>query len=282
MRRLLPVLAAAAFVGGCCVKSQPPKPPYYGPTSDLRSLIDELNTRNARLVSLRAEGGFSADFVDPKTKKHDGGDGDVTLLLMPPQNLRLRGTVFGQLMFDVGANSQDYWLHLPKQDVMYTGTLAAEPNDLASSLPIRPDVLAEVLGLKPISADLLGQPFPTLRFNHDDDCYMLTWSLRLRDRWAVQKEVWYDRTSLVPTRVLLYDAAGRVVLRAIPSQPKPVEGYAPPVMFPSKFELLFTDTGSTFELRLSTLEQRRGKAPSERTFVLPEPPEGTKRESLDR
>lgn len=282
MRAVLPIVLAAAAVVGGCVKPEPPKPPYYGPTADLPTLVDELNARNARLVSLRAEGGFSADFVDPNTKKHDGGDGDITLLMMPPQNLRLRGTVFGQLMFDLGSNTEQYWLHLPKQDVMYTGTLAAEPGDRTASLPIRPDVLAEVLGLKPIPTELTAQPFPTLRFNHDADCYMLAWTVRLRDRWAVQKEVWYDRQTLVPTRVLLYDANGRVVLRALPSKPQPIAGYEPPLSFPSKFELLFTDTGSTFELRLSTLEQRRGRAPSERTFVTPEPPEGTKRESLDR
>ncbi|GIW75248.1 MAG: hypothetical protein KatS3mg104_0311 [Phycisphaerae bacterium] len=63
-------------------------------------------------------------------------------------------------------------------------------------LPVRPDLMAEVLGVGPINSDLLKEPFPVVRFNNDQRAYMLTWQVLLSDRWVVQKEVWYDVQTL--------------------------------------------------------------------------------------
>ena len=62
-----------------------------------------------------------------------------------------------------------------------------------------------------------------MRFNNDADAYMFLWNVKLPDRWAVQKEIWYDRATLLPKLVLLFDENGRVVLRAYLSNYKSVE-----------------------------------------------------------
>ena len=50
-----------------------------------------------------------------------------------------------------------------------------------------------------------------MRFNNDAWAYMLVWNKPLRDRWAAEKEVWYDIVTKLPKLVLLFDANGRVL-----------------------------------------------------------------------
>ncbi|MDB5328018.1 MAG: putative lipoprotein, partial [Phycisphaerales bacterium] len=252
-----------------CVPKPLLRPAYYGPTDSLPTLVDKLNARNDRITTLWAKGTFSADLIDPQTKDHTGGDGDLNLLFSKPGKLRLAGKAFGTRLFDIGSNDEQYWMVLPQQDTMYVGTHAAIANGGASKLPIRPDLLVEVLGVTPLQTDLLKEPAPTLRFNNDQDCYMVTWQVLMRDRFAVQKEVWYDRQSLQPRLVLLFDANGRVVLRAYPSQPMKVDGYDPLLELPTTYDLLFPDTGSTFVIRLRELEHDRDGAPNAATFAYP-------------
>ncbi|HEX8323675.1 MAG TPA: hypothetical protein VF595_07145 [Tepidisphaeraceae bacterium] len=283
MRRPVLMCLTASLLVGCAAKKNAVRPAYYGPTDPLPTLVDKLNERNGRLQSLRAEGRFSADLIDPVTKDRTSPpDGDVTLLYMPPRNLRLAAKVFTERAFDIGSNSDRYWLILPRQETMYWGTHGSDTGQ-AARLPIRPDLLVEVLGITPLETDLLQSPAPVLRFNNDQDCYMLTWQVRLPDRFAVQKEVWYDRQTLQPRLVLLFDVNGRVVLRAYPSDVKKVHGYDPPVEMPSRYELMFPDMQSTFSLRLSDLERERNGVPAARSFVFPERPAGvSKVEPLDR
>lgn len=276
MRRAMIIrvlLLIVAVAGGCVPRQLAKRPAYYGPTDPLPTLVDKLNARNGRIETLWAKGSFTADLVDPQTKDHTSGSGDLNLLFSRPARLRLAGKVLTERVFDIGSNDERYWLTLPQQDTMYTGTHEAASGGGgrggAARLPIRPDLLVEVLGVTPLATDLLKEPAPALRFNNDQDCYMLTWQVLLRDRFAVQKEVWYDRETLQPRLVLLFDENGRVVLRAYPSAPQKVEGYDPAVELPTTYDLLFPDTGSTFVIRLRELERERDGAPNAATFAYP-------------
>ncbi|MGN6504266.1 MAG: hypothetical protein ACTHM6_01765 [Tepidisphaeraceae bacterium] len=268
MRRLMWCASALVLAAGCVPKTQV-KPPYTGPTDSLAVVVGHLNDRNERIVSLRAEGDFSANLIDPQTKKATSGDGDLTLLYTPPANLRLVGKVLTQKVFDIGTNEDRFWVTLPQSDTMWWGEHASSSSASRRILPIRPDLLAQVIAITPLDHDLLKQPVPTLRFNNDQDCYMLTWQIRLSDRWATQKEVWYDRQTLLPRMVLLFDDNGRVVLRAYTSQPKAIEGYDPAVLMPSVYDMYFPDTGSTFLIKLKVLQREQNGAPNERSFAFP-------------
>lgn len=266
-----------------CIPKPIVRPAYYGPTDALPTLVDKLNARNNRITTLWAKGSFSADLIDPETKKHTGGDGDLNLMFTKPGNLRLAGSTFGTRLFDIGTNDKQYWMGLPQQDTIYVGTHEAADKGGASRLPVRPDLLVEVLGVTPLQTDLLKEPAPAVRFNNDQDCYMVTWQVLLRDRFAVQKEVWYDRQTLQPRLVLLFDANGRVVLRAYPSQPMKVEGYDPLLELPTTYDLLFPDTGSTFVIRLRELERDHDGAPRPSAFIYPgERAKVSKEVNLDR
>lgn len=276
------LLSAAIFAGAGCV---PPKrverPPYYGPTLDLPSLVEKINSTNGRLKTLRAEGTFSPDLVDPRTKEHIRNGGDLVLLYRPNLDFRLVGKVLGRRVFDIGSNASDYWMLLSEQKELYHGTHAGDASN--SPLPIRPELLPQVLGVTPLDDDLLAQPSPVLRFDHDADAYVLTWHVRMRDRFAVLKEVRYDRQTLRPGTILLYDANGRVVLRAKLSEPKPIEGYNPPLAIATRYDLFFPDTGSTFDLRLKEMERDRDGVPGDENFEYPaDQPGDVRKVELDR
>ena len=281
LRSTAMLFAGLLAAAGCVPPKTVQRPPYYGPTLDLPALVDKINATNGRLKTLRAEGTFSPDLVDPTTKEHIRNGGEIVLLYRPNLDFRLVGKVLGRRVFDIGSNEKDYWMLLSEQHELYHGTHAG--NASRSPLPIRPELLPQVLGVTPLDDDLLADPSPLLRFDHDADAYVLTWQVRLRDRFAVLKEVRYDRQTLRPGTILLYDANGRVVLRAKLSEPEPIDGYGPPLMIATRYDLFFPDTGSTFDLRLKEMERDRDGVPGDENFEFPaDQPDGVRKIELDR
>lgn len=268
MRPVFALAVASLLLGGCMPKNVGPTP-YFGPTEPLVDVIAQINHRNAPIQSLWASGTFSAHLIDPQTKKVTDGDGDLTLLYQPKKSLRAVGKVLTEKVFDIGSNDDRYWLILPTQDAMWWGYQRLIGQGRAAQLPIRPDLLPEVLAITPLESDLLKEPAPTLRFNNDQDCYMVTWNVLLSDRWAVQKEVWYDRKTLNARVILLFDANGRIVLRAYPTDEQPIDGVAPKTTMPSRFDMFFPDSGSTFSIHLKQLEASHNNAPNARSFAFP-------------
>ncbi len=268
--RMTLVFVIAGTLFGCVPKTQK-MPAYYGPTEPMSAVIEKINQRNVRLDSLRCAGNFSATIVDPETKKKTSPpDGDVTLLYRPPHDVRLQGTVIGHNAFDMASNASRYWLILPEQDTMWWGYHRLIGSAAASRLPFRPDLIPEVLGVLPLEKDLLKEPSPTMRVNNDARAYMLTWNVLLGDRWAVQKEVWYDVETLLPRLVLLFDANGRIQMRAYLSQYKPVDGYDPAVRLAARYEMFFPESGSTFTLDLTDLRRKYKEWPNDFSFKFPD------------
>jgi hypothetical protein len=102
---------------------------------------------------------------------------------------------------------------------------------------------------------------------------MIVWNAPLSDRWAVQKEVWYDRATKLPVKVLLFDANGRVVLRADLSKHVPVqiEGVAPekPPKVATNYRLYFRESRTSVRLELDRPQLRQGNVPNDRSFAFP-------------
>src|SRR3954452_22124525 len=140
--------------------------------------------------------------------------------------------------------------------------------------------MLEGLGVGTINTNFREVPAPVMRFNDDSDVYMFVWNAPLEDpfgqRWAAQKEVWYDRATKLPVKVLLFDPHGRVVLRADLSKhvPVQVEGAkgdkgadAPQVATSYRLYFRASRTSVTFELDRPQL--RNGAVPNERSFTFP-------------
>ncbi len=292
-RRLLLFLALCLLpwltVSGCVQPKRniQTRPPWYGPTESMSEVVSQINRNNRAITSLWAAHDFEADILDDQGRSHFV-NGDGTLLFARPFNVRLLGDkpVVGRV-FDIGANADRYWLLLPEQvRTMWWGWFEHVGKPCVQELPIRPDLLLEVLGIGEIGPDLLAEPAPVMRFNNDAHAYMFIWVFAAPDRLIAQKEVWYDRETKLPRLVLLFDSDGRILLRAYLSEHAPVESPGVPrenwPQVATRYELFFPQPGRTpdqagpvgstlrFTLRNPALSRRGFPRPA--SFSFPDNP----------
>jgi hypothetical protein len=272
--RCIPLLLLFSVIG--CRETPAPKP-YSGPTDPIDKVISDINANNARIPTLRSHLYFEGDIVDDKGNSQPINANGI-VLYRRDKDLRLQaGKVSTGDVFDMGSNGQTYWLKVPYLDTFYWGKFANIGKPCVKKMPIRPDLILDVLGVGTIETDLLKKPFPIMRFNNDARAYMLDWVAPTLDgdRYIVQKEVWYDLESKHPGLVLLYDPAGRVVLRARLSAFKPLatdggNGAKPP-MVATSFQLYFPDSGSKMSFTLSDPSLSESGLPNDHSFHMPDP-----------
>src|SRR5688572_20216267 len=185
------------------------RPPYEGPTEPMWKVVQQVNANNAKVNTLRCAHSFQATLVDDKGKSRSFS-GDGYLLFMKPENLLL--TAGGIIkFFEVGANEERYWFTAFPDEVstQWWGEKRKFSDQAAKQIPIRPDLVLEVLGVSTVNEDFLEPPVPTMRFNNDAWAYMFVWNRPLNNRWVAEKEVWYDVETKLPKLILLFDANGR-------------------------------------------------------------------------
>jgi hypothetical protein len=282
-RRLVSVAllaAISAFVG--CVKDTPPAAPppiYTGPIDTLDVLLARINQNNGRLNTLVGVGTFDATLgQDQKTLL-----GQITILHTKPDKVFLKLSKEAIDILKAGTNGEAYWLSVfGETDTTYFGKPRG-PGRENTRLPLAPELIADVLGIATMNLDLLAQPVPTLRFNPDYDAYMLSWHTPITDRWVTVREIWYDRQTLQPRLIWLFDRNGRVVLRGKLSNFGPVQDLgndAPQVA--QTFDLFFPESNSRLKFGLDLVRARRGGAPNPNTYRFDPATAGTaKVENLD-
>ncbi len=291
IRRFMLTLAALiAFVVAGCGHQRKGAPAYYGPTLPLADVVAQINKNNAQLNTLWMEHKYDARLVDENKKKTTIW-GDGYLLYRSPQDLLFTGELPVGKAFEIGSNGWRYWLRVPVSQVstMWWGLYEHLGKPCVQEMPIRPDLILAVLGINAIATDLTQMPAPVLRFNHDRDAYMITWVTRGPDRLIASREIWYDRKTLQPMNVLLFDANGRVLLRAYLTEHEPVEvEKTPKAQWPvvaRKYELFFPPSGSKMkiEVRRAMKQMRKGRAvsPNDAAFEFPDPPGVSKVIQLD-
>jgi hypothetical protein len=255
----------AVLLGSGCAKCPKPNPPYTGPTQSMAEVVRDVNANNSKITTLWAPHTFQATLVDEKGSSHTFS-GDGYLLFKKPDNMLL--TAGGIIkFFEVGINDEQYWFTAYPDEVstQWWGEKAKLTDESARQIPIRPDLLLEVLGISTIDEDFLQLPVPVMRFNNDAWAYMFVWSRPMGNHWAAVKEVWYDLKTKLPKLVLLFDAKGRVILRAYLSEPKPIEGTT--AQMPSRYELFFPENKSQMSFHLTEIKQSIKKG----RIVIPNP-----------
>lgn len=279
--RNLPVTIGAALVAllclaAGCAHTQPTSRPsggYFGPTESMPQVVARLNARNSRIPSLWARiKDFEVWANDPQRNKTDyvNGSGGY-LFYRAPGEFRLRGTKdMAGLILDVGMNDDRYWLAAPSPgpDVMWWGTVG-RAIDPTTDLPIRPELLKDVLAISVFDQDLLAVPYPVMRFNTDRDAYMFIFCRVDGERVIAEKEIWYDRATLNPIVVILFDPDGRPVLRAYLADHRQISGQADLPAIAMSYDLLFPQTRSRMLLKLEVAEIQRNGAPSDVSFRFP-------------
>ncbi|HMO27444.1 MAG TPA: hypothetical protein PKB10_14375, partial [Tepidisphaeraceae bacterium] len=262
-------------LAGC----RPPPPPtpagYFGPTETISEVVRQINANNQRLPTLWASGVFEAWLYDDR-QRETFVNGTVTLVHEKPDGLRIVGNKdLAGMVFEIGSNAQQYWLVVKGDlDTMWHGRWGGRGQ--GTQMPIDPSLVLEVLGISDIPGDFRTEPLPVMRFNNDADAYMFVWHVRLPDRLVATREVWFDRQSKLPKLVLLFDAHGRVVLRAylsnhgpvvLPGRPAPAD--APQVA--RRLDLFFPDSGSKLRFDLEETYFEFNDAPGDASFRFPTP-----------
>jgi hypothetical protein len=259
------------LLNGCAARGVSERKGYFGPTEPIDRVIARINANNQRIPTLGAEGSFEAWFYEGNQERFLNGT--AVVLYSAPMSLWLVASkdIAGRV-FEIGSNSEYYWLTDYKdKDAMWWGRHANAARVDPETIPIQPDKILEVLAVQTLPADLLAEPTPTQRFNNSADAYMLLWNERLADRVVVRKEIWYDRATLLPTMVLLFDDDGRIVLRAYLSDHKPlkIDGDPSPPIVATKYDLFFPPNRSRMILDLSQVGLKRNGAPTEQSFRFP-------------
>ena len=281
IRRTAEVLALALIAGCAKPHAVAPPPLYTGPTDPLDVVLLKINANNGRIATLVGAGDFEARIVD--AGKENYVRGQLTLLHTKPASIRIDATKDVVDLFKLGANADQYWFSaFVNVDTTWFGSVAGAAESSAG-LPIAPTLIADVLGVATLDTDLLAQPVPMMRFNPDYDAYMLTWSKPSGDRWIVLREVWYDRATLEPRRVWLFDRNGRVVLRARLSGFAPFDGAAADGPRVARgFDLFFPASGSRLTFTLDEVRPTRNGAPNRLSYRFnPETVSTAKKVDLD-
>lgn len=273
MRRLLRGWILLGFLSACAPQAPTGPQPYIGPTRTMDQVVAQINANNLPLRSLWSSHDFEATLIDADGKSHFV-NGRGVLLYRKPYDILLQGKKDFGTVFELGSNDQRYWLTMMMgPETMWWGSYANIGKPCAGEMPVRPDAFMEVLGVGDIDTDFLNQPAPTMRFNNDADAYMFVWSYQLPDRWVAQKEVWYDRQTMQPSLVLLFDPEGRIILRAYLAEHRPVEvPDLPREDWPTvatRYRLYFPDTGSRMTFHLSEMQLQKRGVPNDRTFQFP-------------
>ena len=264
--------------GACVPKVETPKG-YYGATEPLNVVIAQINRNNSQIPTLYARHYLEANIYDAKKDKTHFINASGDLFVRKPTELYLRARKDPVSVFELGSTKDRYWLTVFVDGGQHWwGWHKNADKDCAKGMPVRPDLLGEVLGIGDANRDLLELPAPTMRFNNDADVYMLVWHNALEDHWYAQKEIWYDRVTKQPRKVLLFDHNGRIVLRANLQQHVQVEVKdKPKEQWPwiaSDYALYFPETKSTMSIHLSdvALTTKNGN-PKEGMIRFPEDPD---------
>ena len=268
------VFICGSFLLGCRSKNSSTSIADFGPTESMDDVVAAVNANNAKLPTLwasirdvRVE--FTDDNGKPQKEKLDGG---VMLYRQQPRSVRLNGDklVVGNVM-ELGSNEQNYWLAIKEgPDTAWWGRHEHVGSECSRPIPINPAMLTEVLGVTMFNPNFAQAPAPVMRFNYDKNAYTFIWVVPAGDRFLATREVWYDRKTKLPTLVVLYDASGRVSLRAYLMRHEPVEiENVPRDQWPSvatEYDLFFPETRARLLLRLDRLKLTNKGAPSNATF----------------
>lgn len=278
-RALLPfALCLLPFALLGCRPRTPPEPKgYFGPTEPMATVVAKINQNNRAIPTLWSRHSFEADIVD-ENGRSEFVNGDGVLMYRRPYEVWLNGDkpVVGRV-FEVGATEDEYWLLVPQQlRTMWWGRFEHLGKPCVKEIPIRPDLLLEVLGISEFDTNFLQQPAPVMRFNNDRDAYMFVWVYEGTDRLIAQKEIWYSRESMLPVLVLLFDNDGRIILRAYLSDHRPIRvANQPQEQWPrvaTAYELLFPDSQSRMTIRLQDPVLTRNGRPRAGSIRRPEQP----------
>lgn len=277
-------VASVILLTGCQPPPPPPKPQpvlYSGPLLTTPQIVQGLQARYAPLRTIWSRHDFAVSVLDNRGRVRTL-DGEGVLLLRKrnpgtegPTDLRLTGTKdIAGTVFDLGANRERAWLTLHGDiDTLYWLPQGAEPVD-PRAVPIRPDLVAEVLGVSDWVTDLSRYPTPVVTYQSDSDTYRIT---LVEPAPPVQgggiylksaREVWVDRSTLMIKRIVFYASDARPAVEANLGNWVALRGTAG-AFVPTDISLSFPLSKATMRFTLRDPVASRNNLPSDISFRFP-------------
>jgi hypothetical protein len=206
MRSAIAILLVGLLLAAGCGPTRGPAPAAVLPPQEVLAAhnawadsVQHIWSRAAILLNLPASN-TQADRMQQDLDGH--------LFLIKPDQLFLHGQVLGQEVFAVGMNAEKYWLWVrPRVNTVWVGARGG-PGE--RRFVILPEDLMSALGLFGIDLKAGDAADFVARQEH----YLLTESRQVGAVRVPSRRVWFDRTTLRPARVDLYDEAGRCLLMA--------------------------------------------------------------------
>jgi len=194
------------------------------------------------------------------------------LFLAGPDRLFVHGQVLGKDLFTVGMNADRFWLWIrPEVNTVWTGRRGGEGE---KRFILSPADLMVALGLFQVALD----PDVSAEFVAQRRHYVLT------ERWPggadprPRRRVWFDRATLRPVRVDLFDEAGGQILMAELLRYRPIGPDGTSLC--TAYRARFYGDGREMILVLRLTEVKPEKEPNPRIFEFRTPP-GAKVHDLD-
>ncbi len=274
-RTILFAVGLSLAGGAGCAHVEKVEPPPV--TDAMAKVVSDINAANLRLPTLWARQSYEATLIDDKKESHFI-NGDGALLFRRPMGMLVAGNKVGVgRVFEIGSTEERYWLKVndTKLNQMWWGKYENLGKPCVQSVPVQPNMVFEVLGVGLFNTDFTASPAPVMRYNPDADAYMFVWVAPMAHppRYAAQKEIWYDRSTKLPSLVILFDEDGRVALRARLSkhQKVPLED-APESAWPSvatHYQLYFPPNGTKMSFDLSDMALEKNGVPTRKGIVFP-------------
>ncbi len=244
------VLAGCKPKGELALEAAPPNAP------SARQIIASHNERVAKLTTTYSRGVIEVRWRDDRGKHQH--QGDLDFYRSTDDRTALSITKVGERLLWLGSNEQEYWLFdlTDKTDrVLYRGRndepLTAEGSSAAlQAFGIRPQDLLDLLALRMIDETAIADEPPA--YDRKRKAYVLV---------AENMRLSVDRSTLLPVRVELLDATGKVVAESTHARYETVEmpGVAP-LARPKMAELIDirqgeslsnAETGITGEIKIA-------------------------------
>jgi len=195
----------AALAAGCG--------PMRGPAAQVPAALgpaEVLAAHNAWADSIQHVWSRAGLMLDMPNQEKQGEraryDVDGHLFLQKPEDLYLHGQVMGQEVFAMGMNAQRFWLWVrPKVNKVWTGRRGGQGE---RQFVLAAEDLMSALGMFRIA---LGPNDPAT-FDVMPAQYVLTQQREFVGKRVPWRRIWFDRRSLRPVRVDLYDEDGRSLL----------------------------------------------------------------------
>lgn len=131
-----------------------PKPPAIVHTVTPQELVATLNQRWQSLQALTATVEiYATEYKTEQGEAKNYPSARASIVIAKPEMLRVRGTYFGVMIFDLASNGNDFTLEIPSKNLVIKGLNAAKSASKSTWENLRPPFFFNAMVVRGVEAD---------------------------------------------------------------------------------------------------------------------------------